>query len=250
MLAKRIIACLDVKDGRVVKGRNFAQLRDAGDPVECAQRYRDEGIDEIVILDVSATLEERIASLRTIEAIAERLDVPVTVGGGVRNEDDFARLLDAGCDKVAVNSAAVADPQLLSRAARRYGSQCVVLSIDARRAGDAYEFATHSATQAIPRDAIEWAYEGQQLGAGEILLTSIDGDGTRAGFDLELIRRCEARVGVPIVASGGARDADSFADALLAGADAALGASVFHDRELTAASIKQRCGQRGLMVRS
>jgi imidazole glycerol-phosphate synthase subunit HisF len=250
MLAKRIIACLDIKDGRVVKGRKFAQLRDAGDPVECARRYRDEGIDELVILDVSATLEERIASLRTIEAIAERLDVPVTVGGGVRNEDDFARLLDAGCDKVAVNSAAVADPQLLSRAAQRYGSQCVVLSVDARRAGDRYEFATHSATQSISRDAIEWAFEGQQLGAGEILLTSIDSDGTREGFDLELIQRYQSRLGVPIVASGGARNADSFADALIAGADAALGASVFHDRELTAATIKQRCHARGLVVRT
>lgn len=250
MLAKRIVACLDVKDGRVVKGRQFTQLRDAGDPVACAQRYRDEGIDEIVILDVSATLEERIASLRTIEAIAHRLDVPVTVGGGVRNEEDFARLLDAGCDKVAVNSAAVADPQLLSRASQRFGSQCVVLSIDARRDGDGYVFATHSATQAVPRDAIEWACEGERLGAGELLLTSIDSDGTRRGFDLELIARSQARVTIPLIASGGARDADSFADALLAGADAALGASVFHDRALTVANVKQRCKQRGLVVRT
>jgi cyclase len=250
MLAKRIIACLDVKAGRVVKGRKFQNLRAAGDPLECARRYGCEGADELVILDVSATLEERLASLRTVEAVADVLDIPLMVGGGVRDIEDFARLLDAGADKVAVNSAAVGDPALLRRAAARYGRQCVVLSIDARRAGHRYEFATHSGTCAVQHDAILWASEAERLGAGEILLTSIDRDGTRTGFDLALISGCERALGIPLVASGGARDADSFADALLAGADAALGASIFHDRELSIKQIKRRCAQRGVLVRT
>lgn len=249
MLAKRIVACLDVKDGRVVKGRRFRDLREAGDPVECARRYCEGGVDELVILDVSATLEERIASLRTIEAIAEMVDVPLTVGGGVRNEADFGQLLDAGADKVAVNSAAVPDPQLLRRASERYGTQCVVLSIDALRTGERYEFATHGGTRPVEGDAIAWAREAERLGAGEILLTSIDRDGTRGGFDLALIAACERAIGIPLVASGGARSPDSFADALLAGADAALGASVFHDNEFSIARVKARCALRGVLVR-
>ncbi|HEY2476971.1 MAG TPA: imidazole glycerol phosphate synthase subunit HisF [Candidatus Cybelea sp.] len=250
MLAKRIVACLDVKDGRVVKGRRFRSLRDAGDPLDCAMRYRDEGIDELVILDVSATLEERLASLRTVERVAEAIDVPVTVGGGVRGVEDFSRLLDAGADRVAVNSAAVANPGLIHEASQRYGRQCVVLSIDARRTRCAYAYAIRSGTQTLAGDAIAWAAHAEQLGAGEVLLTSIDSDGMKSGFDLTLISLCQARLGIPVVASGGAQDADSFADALLAGADAALGASVFHDRELSIGQVKQRCAQRGVLVRT
>ena len=249
MLAKRIIACLDVRDGRVVKGTQFIGLRDAGDPVELALRYRDDGVDELVVLDISATLESRLANRRTIEAIAATLDVPLTVGGGVHELDDVARLLDAGADKVAINSAALARPQLLGEAAARFGSQCIVISIDARRAGDGYAIATHSATRAQARSPISWAREAVRIGAGEVLLTSIDRDGTRNGFDLELVRSaCEA-VSVPVVASGGASDARSFAEALLAGADAALGASIFHNGEATANDVKAVCRDAGLTVR-
>jgi imidazole glycerol-phosphate synthase subunit HisF len=249
MLAKRIIACLDIRDGRVVKGKQFAGLRDAGDPVELAMRYRDDGIDELVVLDVSATLESRPANRRTIEAIAAALDVPLTVGGGVRAIDDVERLLDAGADKVAINSAALARPALLSEAAARFGSQCIVVSIDARRAGDRYEVATHSATRAHRRCPLAWAREAALLGAGEVLLTSIDRDGSRGGFDLELVGGARSAVSVPVVASGGASDTQSFADVLLAGADAALGASIFHNGEATANDVKAACRNAGLTVR-
>jgi cyclase len=250
MLAKRIVACLDVKDGRVVKGLRFRNLRDAGSPVECARRYCEEGVDELVILDVSATLEGRLASLRTVEAIAEVVDVPVTVGGGVRTEMDFSSVLDAGADKVAVNSAAIADPGLLRRASQRYGAQCVVLSIDARRENGRYAVATHSATRPDLRDAVAWARDAAALGAGEILLTAIDRDGTRSGFDLELIALCSRSLRIPLIASGGAADADSFVEVFLAGADAALGASAFHDGDLSIALVKERCAERDVTVRS
>lgn len=249
MLAKRIVACLDVRDGRVVKGRQFGNLRDAGDPAACARRYCDEGIDEIVILDVSATLEGRLASLETIAAVSREIDVPLTVGGGVRGESDAIRLLDAGADKIALNSAAVADPSRIHRLAQRYGAQCIVLSIDARKVGQRYQVATRSATTFVEQDALEWAQQGQQLGAGEILLTSIDRDGTRWGYDLDLIRTFSGSLSIPVVASGGARDVNSFADALNAGADAALGASVFHDGDVTIAEVKQHCLRRRLEVR-
>ncbi|HUA08263.1 MAG TPA: HisA/HisF-related TIM barrel protein [Candidatus Acidoferrales bacterium] len=249
MPAKRIIACLDVRDGRIVKGKQFAGLRDAGDPVERALRYRDDGIDEIVVLDVSATLESRLANRRTIEAIAAMLDVPLTVGGGVREIDDVARLLDAGADKVAINSAALARPDLLAKAAARFGSQCIVISIDARRAGDGYAIATHSASRPLARDPVAWARDATGFGAGEVLLTSIDRDGERMGFDLELIRNVSAAVSVPVVASGGASTPESFAQALLAGADAALGASIFHDGDARANDVKAACLARGLAVR-
>ena len=250
MLAKRIVACLDIRAGRVVKGRAFLALRDAGDPVERAKRYCEAGIDEIVVLDVSATLEDRLASCATIEAIAREVDVPVTVGGGVRTIDDFSLLLEAGADKVAVNSAAVTSPHLLTNAANRYGSQCVVLSIDSRKRNAGFEVATRSASLAHHIDALEWARRGEALGAGELLLTSIDRDGSREGFDVELISRAAATVEIPIIASGGACDADSFADVLDAGADAALGGSVFHYDNLTPESIKRRCAERGLVVRA
>ncbi|HTZ56141.1 MAG TPA: imidazole glycerol phosphate synthase subunit HisF [Candidatus Acidoferrum sp.] len=249
MLAKRIIACLDVRDGRVVKGKQFTGLRDAGDPVELALRYRDDGVDEIVVLDVSATLESRLANRRTIEAIAATLDVPLTVGGGVRELDDVARLLNAGADKVAINSAALARPRLLEEAAARFGSQCIVISIDAQRTDDGYAIATHSATRAQARSPISWAREAVGIGAGEVLLTSIDRDGSRSGFDLELVRNACDAVSVPVVASGGASDARSFADALRAGADAALGASIFHNGEATANDVKAVCRDAGLTVR-
>ncbi len=249
MLAKRVVACLDIRDGRVVKGNRFAGLRDAGDPVERALRYRDDGIDEIIVLDVAATLESRLANLRTIEAIAAELDVPVTVGGGVRECDDVARLLDAGADKVAINSAALERPSLIDAACGRFGSQCVVISIDARRTAEGYAIATHSARRAHRQDPRAWATAATQLGAGEVLLTSIDRDGTRDGFDLELIRTVCESVRVPVVASGGASDAQSFADALRAGADAALGASIFHNGEATPRDVKAACRVQGLAVR-
>ena len=249
MLAKRIVACLDLRDGRVVKGRKFAGLRDAGDPVERALRYRDDGIDEIVVLDVSATLESRLANRRTIEAIAQNLDVPLTVGGGVRTIDDVARLLDAGADKVSINSAALARPRLICEAAARFGSQCVVISIDARRASDGYEIASHSANRLHARDPVRWAREAQELGAGEVLLTSIDRDGGREGFDLQLVRGVSAAVSVPVVASGGASTPQSFADVLFVGADAALGASIFHDGDARASDVKDACRSRGLEIR-
>jgi cyclase len=250
MLAKRIIACLDVRNGRVVKGKQFQTLRDAGDPVERAQTYRDDGVDELVVLDVSATLESRLANMRTIEAIATSLDVPLTVGGGVRDLDDVARLLDAGADKVAINSAALAQPSLLEAAAARFGSQCIVLSIDARRGSDGgYTIATHSASRPASLGPIAWARQGERLGAGEVLLTSIDRDGERRGFDLDLIRGVGAAVRVPVVASGGASTPESFVQALLAGADAALGASIFHDGDATPRDVKAVCALAGVTVR-
>lgn len=249
MPAKRIVACLDVKDGRVVKGVRFEGLRDAGDPAACAKRYCAEGIDEIVMLDVSATLEGRLASLHAVEAISDAIDVPLTAGGGIRCAEDAMRLLDAGADKVALNSAATRDPELLRGLSLRYGSQCVVLSIDARRRGHGYEVATRSGTMATGRDALQWAREACAIGAGEILITAIDRDGTRSGYDLALIAALSQAVSVPVVASGGARDAQCFARALLAGADAALAASVFHDGNLTVRDVKQWCNMRGLEIR-
>ena len=250
MLAKRVIACLDVAGGRVVKGVNFLALRDAGDPVEAARTYCEQGVDEIVVLDVSATNERRASATETVAAVAAAIDVPLTAGGGVRSADDVARLLDAGADKVAINSAAVADPSLLTRAAERFGRQCVVISIDARRTPAGYEIATHSASIAVPYDAIAWALQAQELGAGEVLLTSIDRDGRQAGFDTGLLAKARAALRVPIVASGGAGTLASFADAFAAGADAALAASVFHDGLLRIAEVKAFCAERGVTVRA
>lgn len=250
VLAKRIVACLDIRAGRVVKGRCFRNLRDEGDPVARARAYCSQGADEIVVLDVSATLEERIASLETIERIAREIDVPLTVGGGVRAVDDFARLLDAGADKVAVNTAAFETPELITRASDRYGRQCVVVSIDAMRVDGRFEVMTRSGTHGAARDALEWAESAQKRGAGEILLTSVDRDGTQSGFDLALIASVVDRLSVPLVASGGASDAESFARALHVGADAALGASSFHAGTLTIDDVKRSCAASGLLVRA
>jgi cyclase len=251
MLAKRIIACLDIRDGRTVKGVNFAGLRDAGSPSELAARYCEQEVDEIVVLDVSATLEGRLASRKAIRAIAREANVPVTVGGGIATLDDIEALLNSGADKVAINSAAVEDPSILATSSRVFGRQCIVASIDAKRDGDGWRVRTRSATAGTALNAITWARDASALGAGEILITSIDADGTREGFDLDLTRAVSEVVTVPVVASGGARDADSFADVLSAGgADAALGASVFHFGILTVAEVKARCRERGIPVRA
>jgi len=249
MLAKRVIACLDVRDGRVVKGRSFRNLRDAGDPVALATRYCNEGIDELVLLDVSATLEERLATLAVIEALARTIDVPLTVGGGIRSTDDMARLLEAGADKVSVNTAALAQPELLAEGAERFGSQCVVLAIDTCWNEGREAIATHSAGIVRDLDPIEWAQRGAALGAGEILLTSIERDGGAQGFDCGLVTRMSAQVDIPVIASGGADAAESFADAFEAGADAALGASCFHFERLRVGEVKAVCAQRGIVVR-
>lgn len=249
MLAKRVIACLDVRDGRVVKGVNFAELRDAGSPVELAGRYCDEGVDELVMLDVSATLEERLATLSLVRDLARTIDVPLTVGGGVRDIDDIGRLLEAGADKVSVNSAALARPILLMEAAQRFGSQCVMLAVDVARAGSRTVAASHSGTRSRDVDAVVWARDGAALGAGEILLTSIAHDGSGRGFDCDMIERIAGEVDVPVIASGGASDADSFADAFAAGADATLGASCFHFGRLSIGEVKSACDARGFVVR-
>lgn len=225
MLCKRLIACLDVRDGRVVKGTNFVDLRDAGDPAELAARYDAEGIDEVVVLDITATLESRRARARTVETIASQLTIPLTVGGGITSLDDAGAALDAGADKVSLNSAALADPALITRIASRYGSQAVIVAIDAR---DGRVF-TKSGTQTAERAAVAWAREAADRGAGELLVTSIDRDGTRAGFDVALTSAISRAVPIPVIASGGAGSWRHFLEAFTEGeADAALAASVFH----------------------
>lgn len=251
MLCKRLIACLDIRDGRVVKGTNFASLRDAGDPSELAARYDTEGIDEVVVLDVSATLEGRRALERTIEAIASRLFIPLTVGGGVRSLDDASALFDAGADKVSINSAALDDPRLITRIADRYGSQAVIVAIDAKNRDrhDFYVF-RKSATEASGREAVAWAREACERGAGEILLTSIDRDGTRSGFDLDLTSSVSRAVPIPVIASGGAGEPRHFLDVFTAGAaDAALAASVFHFSEHAVADLKTFLAGAGVPMR-
>ena len=250
MLAKRIIPCLDVRDGRVVKGVNFIHIRDAGDPVELAKFYSDQGADEIVFLDITATSDDRDTVADVVERTAGQVFVPLTVGGGIRTLEDFQRLLRAGADKISVNSAAVADPGLISRAAERFGSQCVVLAIDAAR--DDGHYVVYRSGGRIPTglDAVEWAAEGVRRGAGEILLTSIDADGTKAGYDLELTRAISAAVSIPVIASGGAGKLEHFYDAFIQGkADAVLAASLFHFREIAIPHLKQYLAGRGVPVR-
>ncbi len=240
MLAKRIIPCLDVRDGRVVKGVNFVHIRDAGDPVELAKFYSDQGADEIVFLDITATSDDRGTVADVVERTAEQVFVPLTVGGGIRTLEDIQRLLRAGADKISVNSAAVDDPTLISRAAERFGSQCIVLAIDARGRGDgSYEVVVHGGRKPTGLDAVEWARRGQALGAGEILLTSMDADGTKAGFDLAMTQAVTRAVTIPVIASGGCGSLEDFAQVFRqTDCDAALAASLFHFGELTVPQVK------------
>jgi cyclase len=250
MLSKRIIACLDVRDGCVVKGVNFEGLRRAGDPAALAARYNTEGIDEVVILDVSATIEGRRALESTIRAVSSALFIPLAVGGGIRSEEDAGAAIDAGADKVSLNSAALADPALLTRLALRYGSQAVVVAIDAKREQGRYPVFSRSGSTVSGRDAIEWAIEAEQRGAGEILLTSIDRDGTRSGFDCELTAAVSSAVAIPVIASGGAGTFEHFLDVFTAGkADAALAASIFHYAEHAVSDLKQFLDAAGVPVR-
>jgi imidazole glycerol-phosphate synthase subunit HisF len=251
VLAKRIVACLDVDAGRVVKGVRFRDMRDAGDPVELAARYDADGADELVFLDITATLEGRAATLDVVARTAEQVFIPLTVGGGVRTEDDVRDLLRAGADKVSLNSAAVRDPGLLQRCAERFGTQCVVVAIDAKRDDGTWRVFVDAGRTPTGRDAVAWATEATgERGAGEIMLTSIDRDGTGEGYDLALLEAVAGAVGVPVVASGGAGEPRHFADALAAGrADAALAAGRFHDGDLTIAEVKQHLERAGIVVR-
>jgi cyclase len=252
MLAKRIIPCLDIKDGRVVKGVNFVNLRDAGDPVEQARLYDAQGADELVFLDISATHEGNETTLELVGQVADTVFMPLTVGGGIRSEDDMRRLLLAGADKLSINSAAVRQPELLSEGAARFGSQCIVLAVDARRREAASGWEVYINGGRIPTgiNALEWIVRGVKLGAGEILLTSMNADGTLAGYDLELTRVVSESVPVPVIASGGAGKPSHFADVLTKGkADAALAASLFHDGKLRIPDLKQDLAARGVPVR-
>lgn len=251
MLAKRIIPCLDVRDGRVVKGINFVNIRDAGDPVKLAKFYSDQGADEIVFLDITATSDARDTVADVVERTASQVFVPLTVGGGIRTLDDFQRLLRAGADKISVNSAAVKDNTLVSSAAQRFGSQCVVLAIDARRRPDGwYEVVTAGGRTPTGLDAVEWARRGQELGAGEILLTSMDTDGTKAGFDLEMTKAVTQAVSIPVIASGGCGSLEHFAQVFEeTGCDAALAASLLHFGELTVPQVKNFLRGKGIPVR-
>ena len=252
MPAKRVIPCLDVTDGRVVKGVRFENLRDAGDPAELAAVYDREGADEIVFLDITASSDARKILLDAVERTADQVFIPLAVGGGVRTAADMAELLTHGADKVSVNTAALADPTLITSCAEMFGSQCVVLAIDARKRDDAsgWEVYSHGGRRATGRDAVEWAALGERLGAGEILLTSMDYDGTHAGYDLELTRAVSGAVRLPVIASGGAGSARHMYEALTeGGADAALAASVFHFGELSIGAVKQELVALGLEVR-
>jgi cyclase len=251
MLAKRVIPCLDVDAGRVVKGTRFQDLRDAGDPVELAAHYDREGADELVFLDITATVEGRQATLDVISQTAEQVFIPLTVGGGVRDEEGVNALLRAGADKVSLNSAAVRDPTMLSRCADRFGTQCMVVAIDARRRNEGWEVVIDAGRTPVDRDAIEWAREATEvLGAGEVLITSMDRDGTGEGYDLELLTAITSAVRVPVVASGGAGDLEHFAAALdQGGADAVLAASRLHFGQLTIRQVKEHLAERHLPVR-
>jgi imidazoleglycerol phosphate synthase cyclase subunit len=249
MLMRRVIPCLDVRGGRVVKGVKFQGLRDAGNPAELAARYEAEGADELTLLDVSATPEARGAAVATVASVRAVLGVPLTVGGGVRSADDVARLLDAGADKVAVNTAATSRPELLVECARRFGSQCIVIAIDAKRDDSGWNVVVRSGSEGTKLDARQWALHATEYGAGEVLLTSWDRDGTREGYDLELLRAVCAEVRVPVIASGGAANPGHLNDALEAGADAVLAASIFHDGEYTVGEVKRELAKRGREVR-
>jgi len=251
VLAKRIIPCLDVRDGRVVKGVNFVNIRDAGDPVELAKYYSDQGADEIVFLDITATSDARDTVADVVERTAAQVFVPLTVGGGIRTLEDFQRLLRAGADKISVNSAAVARPELISEAAERFGSQCVMLAVDARSRGDGtWEVVVAGGRKPTGMDLIEWVKRGEALGAGEILLTSMDADGTKAGFDLAMTKAVTDAVSIPVIASGGCGSLAHFAEVFEeTGCDAALAASLFHFGELTVPQVKEYLETRQIPVR-
>ncbi|MFS0039016.1 imidazole glycerol phosphate synthase subunit HisF [Corynebacterium striatum] len=251
-LAVRVIPCLDVDNGRVVKGVNFENLRDAGDPVELAARYDELGADELTFLDVSASKDGRGTMIDVVKRTADQVFIPLTVGGGVRSVGDVRELLRAGADKVSVNSSAIALPELLRELADVFGSQCIVLSVDARRCAEqpsGFEVTTHGGTKSAGLDAIEWAVRGAELGVGEILLNSMDGDGTKAGFDFELIEKVRAAVNIPVIASGGAGKAEHFPPAVAAGADAVLAASIFHFGEVSIAEVKDALAEASYEVR-
>jgi cyclase len=249
-LAKRIIPCLDVTAGRVVKGVNFVDLRDAGDPVEIARRYDEQGADELAFLDITASSDERHTIVHVVENVAAQVFIPLTVGGGVRSSEDVRRLLNAGADKVSINTAAVQNPGVVEDAAGRFGAQCIVVAIDAKRAGAAWEVFTHGGRRATGLDAVAWARRMQAAGAGEILLTSMDRDGTRAGFDLALTRAVAEAVDVPVIASGGVGTLEHLAAGVLEGkADAVLAASIFHYGEYTVRQAKEVMAARGIEVR-
>jgi cyclase len=258
VLAKRIIPCLDVTGGRVVKGVNFVELRDAGDPVEIAARYNEQGADELTFLDITATSDERDMILHIIEAVASKVFIPLTVGGGVRTVDDVRRLLNAGADKTSFNSAALVNPQVIREASAKYGAQCIVVAMDAKRRlgddllarGEGWDVYSHGGRKNTGLDVVSWARQIAELGAGEILLTSMDRDGTKAGFDLALTRAVSDAVNVPVIASGGVGNLDHLADGIqLGGADAVLAASIFHYGEYTVAQAKVRMAERGIPVR-
>jgi len=246
--AKRIIPCLDVKDGRVVKGVNFVGLVDAGDPVEIAKRYNEEGADELCFLDITASHLERDTIVDVVERVARELFIPLTVGGGIRTIDDISRLLNVGCDKISLNSAAIKNPNLIDEAANKFGSQCVVVAIDAKKTGDNYSVFINGGRLDTGKDALIWAKEAQKRGAGEILLTSMDCDGVKNGFELNLTR-IFSELDIPVIASGGAGNMEHFKDAFLAGADACLAASIFHFREIEIKALKTYLRNQGIEVR-
>ena len=250
MLAKRIIPCLDVKDGRVVKGVKFLNLRDAGDPVSNASFYEKEGADELVFLDITASYEDRDTMLDVVRDTAEKVFMPLTVGGGIRNITDIRNLLKAGADKVSINTSAVKDPEFISESSGRFGNQCIVVAIDAKRNGKSWEVYTHGGRTPAGKDAVKWAKEAERRGAGEILLTSMDRDGTKIGYDLELTRAISEAVGIPVIASGGAGTLEHLYEGLVKGkADAVLAASIFHFKELSIKEVKQYLKKRGVVVR-
>jgi cyclase len=250
MLVRRIVPCLDIKEGRVVKGVRFVNLTDAGDPVELARRYENEGADELVFLDITATVEGRNATLAVVRAVAAELTIPFAVGGGVKTVEDINDLLRAGCDKVSVNSAALRNPDLIDEAAHRFGAQCIVVAMDVRTVDGAYEVVVDGGRTPTGRDAIEWAREAERRGAGELLVTSIDRDGTREGFDLPLLTALREAVNLPIIASGGAGTIAHFVDVFeQAGSDAALAATLFHYGELEIVDVKRACAAQEIPMR-
>jgi cyclase len=250
MLAKRIIPCLDVKSGRVVKGTQFVNLKDAGDPVENAKAYDEQGADEIAFLDITASYEERDILIDIVHRTAEQIFIPLTVGGGVRRSEDIRKLLNAGADKVSINTAAVKDPSFVERASKRFGSQCIVIAIDAKRKGENWEVFTHGGRTPTGIDAVEWAKRMEDMGAGEILLTSMDRDGTKDGYDIALTRTISEQVGIPVIASGGVGKLEHLYEGLVLGkADAVLAASIFHYREYTIVQVKSYLKEKGVVVR-